>query len=92
MGATWPGQGSGRCRVAPGDQSQVSIREGGAGQGQMLGTWSLGLIQGEANGVFLNRGEAELDDANPGVLLPGPAERSPSSLCLSVDTGTLAGH
>lgn len=43
----------------------------------MLGTWSLGLIQGEANGVFLNRGETELDDANPGLLLPGTSREVP---------------
>lgn len=32
MGTTWPGQGSGRCAVAPGDQSQGSVSEvGGPG-------------------------------------------------------------
>lgn len=29
MGTTWPGQESGRCGVAPRDQSQVSVSEVG---------------------------------------------------------------
>lgn len=31
MGTAWPGHESGRCGVVPGDQSQVSVSEVGAG-------------------------------------------------------------